>query len=121
MPRSKNLTNLEYRPFKALLVKSGLPIQFFIVSPSFPRRRVVKPLGMQSIEAEASSIRYNDDRSKWPTWPKGRGETATDSNNGRKNHTADIRTIVLTSVRTASPTEPLKAQLDAHRDFGKLR
>jgi putative two-component system response regulator len=33
-------------------------IQFLIVSPSFPRRQVVKPLEMQPVEAEAASIEF---------------------------------------------------------------
>ena len=44
---------------KALLVKSDLPIQFSFVGPPFPRTRIVEPLGMHSIEAEASSMRKN--------------------------------------------------------------
>src|ERR1700730_6589578 len=45
------VTNLDYRPFKALLVKSVLLIQSSIVGSSFPGRRIVNPLGMQPIEA----------------------------------------------------------------------
>jgi hypothetical protein len=67
---------------------------------------------MQSIQAEASSTKNNKDRSMWPTWPKGRRKAATGSNNGRKNHTADIGTIVPMTVQTASRkgrwTKPLR-------------
>jgi len=43
---------------KALLVKSDLPIQFSLLVRRF-LGRIVEPLGMPSIEAEASSMRKN--------------------------------------------------------------
>ena len=43
---------------KALLVKSDLPIQFSLLVRRF-LGRIVEPLGMHSIEAEASSMRKN--------------------------------------------------------------
>jgi hypothetical protein len=54
---------------------------------------------MQSIEAEASSIRYNNDRSKWQPGHKDEENQQRIATMGGKNHTVDITTIVLTSVR----------------------
>ena len=102
-PQGKTVTNRYYRPFKALLVKFGLPIPFSIVGPRSPGAGKSRRLERIPIEVEVSSVKYHNHRSKWPTWPKGRGEAATDSNSGRKNHSACTRTIVLATVGTVSP------------------
>jgi hypothetical protein len=45
----------------------------------------------------------NKGRSKRSTWPQARGKAATGSNNGQKNRTPDIKTIVPVTVQTAPP------------------
>lgn len=85
MPKSKEFINYEYRPFKALLVKFEFPIEIFAVCPSLPGKGIV---GRLKCSKRSLSKNIENHRSQWPTWPKGRRQAATDSNNGRRNHTA---------------------------------
>ena len=53
------VTDLHYRPFKALALNFPSTKPIFILGPSFQRERQITPLGMQSIQAE---IEANNER-----------------------------------------------------------